>query len=95
LGTGTIVSVDADKAREARNLLLKPKIVEMTFDDLRKVFRENRARGWTDSGVAAPEQSECTGSAEVLKLRAGAAPSTVNRRLTFVPKKQSGSAWVW
>jgi U3 small nucleolar ribonucleoprotein component len=56
LRTCTIVPVDADKAREARNLLLKPKIVEMTFDDLgRKVFRENRARGWTDPGVAAPE----------------------------------------
>jgi hypothetical protein len=63
LGTGTIVSVDAEKAREARNLLLKPKIVEMPFDDLRKDFRENRARVWTDPGLAAPEQSECAASA--------------------------------
>ena len=40
---GTIHPVDPDKAREARDFLLKPKIVEMTFEYLaRKVERQRR-----------------------------------------------------
>jgi L-fuculose-phosphate aldolase len=43
---GAIHPVDPDKAREARDFLLKPKIVEMTFDYLsRKVLRFNDAQG--------------------------------------------------
>lgn len=43
---GTVHPVDADKAREARDFLLKPKIVEMTFEYLaRKVLRGSDAQG--------------------------------------------------
>jgi L-fuculose-phosphate aldolase len=39
---GTLHPVDPDKAREARDFLLKPKIVEMTFEYLsRKALRRN------------------------------------------------------
>jgi hypothetical protein len=40
--------VDPGKAQEARNFLLKPKIVEMTFEYLsRKVLRGGDAQGLT------------------------------------------------
>jgi L-fuculose-phosphate aldolase len=43
---GTIHPVDPDKAREARDFLLKPKIVEMTFDYLsRKALRRGDSGG--------------------------------------------------
>jgi len=49
---GTIHPVDADKAREARDFLLKPKIVEMTFAYLgRKVLKDGAAQAWTDMGA--------------------------------------------
>jgi L-fuculose-phosphate aldolase len=41
---GKVHPVDPDKAREARDFLLKPKIVEMTFEYLsRKALRDNEA----------------------------------------------------
>jgi len=43
---GTVHPVDADKGREARDFLLKPKIVEMTFEYLaRKALRGSDAQG--------------------------------------------------
>ncbi|MEW6642451.1 MAG: aldolase [Pseudomonadota bacterium] len=49
---GTIHPVDPDKAREARDFLLKPKIVETTFAYLsRKVLRDGG--GWADTGTTA------------------------------------------
>ena len=43
---GTVHPVDPDKAREARDFLLKPKIVEMTFEYLaRKALRRNDPQG--------------------------------------------------
>jgi L-fuculose-phosphate aldolase len=42
---GTVHPVDPDKAREARDFLLKPKIVEMTFEYLaRKALRDSDAQ---------------------------------------------------
>lgn len=44
---GKIHPVDPDKAREARDFLLKPKIVEMTFAYLgRRALRSAGLRGW-------------------------------------------------
>jgi len=43
---GAVHPVDPDKAREARDFLLKPKIVKMTFEYLsRKALRGNDAQG--------------------------------------------------
>lgn len=48
---GKIHPVDPDKAREARDFLLKPKIVEMTFTYLgRRALRSSSGGGWTGTG---------------------------------------------